>query len=139
MSDGPLPAPELRIVDAATGAIVWRGAAPPPAVLARGLAALGLTDTGSISIELRDDDGSGKLRGVFPGTKLGVIVAKDQARALTGDHVLGEIALASSDRHAFAIRTPIGVIVGAQVDIGDGCGGWDFDAIGFMPIVGLRP
>jgi hypothetical protein len=124
---------EIVIVDGATGATIDRLSTLPGPALERGLRALGMATEGITTTALtRGDDH--KAKGVLPGTHLGVVVAGGHARVVTGDTVLGEVALTDDEHDAWAARLPFGVLVASHVVIGEGCGGVDFDDTAIIPL-----
>ncbi|MCE9575149.1 MAG: hypothetical protein K8W52_18500, partial [Deltaproteobacteria bacterium] len=126
----------LEIVDVATGRVLIREGAISGPALERGLRALGMSTDGIARITL-DSDG-GKRKGVFPGTRLGVVMASDHARVVTGNRVLGEVALPTG-YGAWAAWLPFGVLVASQISIGDGCGGYDYEEAALIPLTAAPP
>jgi hypothetical protein len=128
---GEADPPGFRLVEADTGLVIADGA-PAAAALERGLAALGMA--GGPAIALEPVGNTGKARGLFPGTRLAVIGHNDHVRVLTGNHVFGEARLAFDLGRTQAVRVPSGVIVHTPVNIGDGCGGWNYEDVAFIPL-----
>jgi hypothetical protein len=132
MADDDRTPSTLVLIDARDGRALERRAPDPGGAADEMLAVLGLVPVAMVEVPTGDD---GKTRRVLPGTKLGVVIDEKngKARVLRGDRILGETAFGAS-RGYTAGRTPEGVVVGGRVNIGDGCGGWDYDTAAFIPL-----
>jgi hypothetical protein len=143
MSDAGHEPSELRVIDAATGKLVARlpYRRVSPRAVDQALAAMGF-ETGAV--KARDlggvgaDGGAGfrGFKGHVPGSSVSVVVNKGRVRLNEGAHLVGEAVVAAHSDYpsagAWVATVPGGVLVGVDVNVGDGCGAWGYDDVVWM-------
>lgn len=142
---------EVWIASATTGAVVARltfrpgprgRAASGEVAVDRTLAALGFQVGVVTPVTLLADD-AGKLRGSFRATHLRLVVDGGIISLSRDGRAIGKARFprppgadgpppAQSD--AWAAQLPAAVRLGADVAIGDGCGGWSYDDVLWIPL-----
>jgi hypothetical protein len=135
MTEGPEPE-ELRVVDVATGRLLRR--LPYRDRDAKGVDRA-LADLGFEVEKVRARDlakgpeaKEQDLRGTVDGIR---VVVKDGRVRLSADgRPIGESRIGSPFTSGWAAKVGGGVLVGAAVNIGDGCGAWVYDDVVWIPL-----
>jgi hypothetical protein len=139
MSDRTFSA--LWIADATTGLVSARlsddGGRRDRAAIDATLGALGFDTAGVVSSEVEDNGDNGDApRTRLPKTGLTVVFKRETVRLLRGRKTVGQGRFTAvpndTDHHSkglWAARLPGAVLVGADVNIGDGCGAWVYNDV----------
>jgi hypothetical protein len=135
MTEGPEPM-ELRVVDVATGRLLAR--LPYRDDDAKGVDRA-LADLGFEVEKIRSRDLSAPTRTQEPemrGTveEIRVVVKGGRVRVSAAGRPVGESRIGSSFTSGWAAKVRGGVLVGAAVNIGDGCGAWVYDDVVWIPL-----
>ena len=136
--DGPK---ELRVADAVTGRLVARlpYRAADERMVGRALAALGFDTADVRSSELASgDDPSPQagMRGVLPGSRVSVTVKGGRVKLRDQGRVIAEAPITVVPLSGWLATAPGGVLIGAGISIGDGCGAWEYDDTVWLPLGG---
>jgi hypothetical protein len=131
---------ELRVVEVATGRLL--ACLPYRDRDAKGIDRA-LLDLGFEAEKVRPRDltiRTGAHQPELLGTVEGVrVVVKDGRVRLAADgHSVGEAHIGSPFTRGWAAKVRGGVLVGAAVNIGDGCGAWVYDDFVWIPITASR-
>jgi hypothetical protein len=135
MSEDPEPQ-ELRVVDVATGRLMARLPCRDHDAkgVDRALADLGfeVEKVPSRPLAIRTGGQQPDLLGRVEGIR---VVVKDGRVSLSADgRPVGESRVGSPFTSGWAAKVRGGVLVGAAVNIGDGCGAWVYDDIVWIPL-----
>jgi hypothetical protein len=135
--DGPM---ELRVADAVTGRLVarLRYRAGEEFAVGRALAALGF-DTADVRpgrFASGDNPTPAGMRGVVPGSRLSVTVKGGRVTLRDQGRVIAAAPITAEPVTAWMAAAPGGVLIGAGVSIGDGCGAWEYDDMVWLPLGG---
>lgn len=132
---------ELWIADATTGIVSARlphgGGRRDRAAVDAVLGALGFDTAGVASTEIADDgDDDGDGRGRLPKSDVTVVFKRETVRLLRRRETVGQgrFPIVPNDQdhhteHLWAARVPGAVLVGADVNIGDGCGAFGYNDV----------
>ena len=102
----------------------------------RALVALGF-DTAGVR---PGDFGAGEIqpqaamRGVVPGSRVSVTIKGGRVKLRDQGRVIAEAPITSQPLTGWMAAAPGGVLVGAGVSIGDGCGAWEYDDTVWLPL-----
>ena len=129
------------MTDAVAGRLVARlpYRAADERMVSRALAALGFDTADIRSGELASgDDASPQagLRGVLPESRVSVTVKGGRVKLRDQGRVIAEAPITAVPLSGWLATAPGGVLVGAGVSIGDGCGAWEYDDTVWLPLGG---
>jgi hypothetical protein len=139
MTEGPEPM-ELRVVDVATGRLLAR--LPYRDRDEKGVDSA-LADLGFELEKVRSRDLSTPTQTKEPDMRgtvedIRVVVKGGRVRLSADGRPVGESRIGSPFTSGWAAKVRGGVLVGAAVNIGDGCGAWVYDDVVWIPLTAAR-